>query len=93
MRRSSKYDALSPTPAILTQLALYITATAATGIPLLLVASILIGGIAALEARRADSLFPATTLHLVWSIGMASMLPVAIRQWATARRLVLNGAS
>lgn len=57
-------DALSPT-AILTQQALYIAVTTATGIPLLLVASILIGGIAALEARRADNLISATTLHLV----------------------------
>lgn len=49
------------------------------GIPLLLVASALIGGIAALEARRADSLISATTLHLVWSIGMAFLLPVVMR--------------
>lgn len=73
-------DALSPppTPAILTQLALYIAVTAAMGIPLLLVASILIGGIAALEARRANNLISSTTLHLVWSTGMAFLLPVVI---------------
>lgn len=47
------------------------------GHPLLLVASILIGGNDALEARRADSLISATTLHLEWSIGMAPFLPVA----------------
>lgn len=35
------------------------------------------GGIAALEARRADNLISATTLHLVWSIGMA-LLPVVM---------------
>ena len=69
-------DALSP--AILAQLALYIAVTAAMGIPLLLVASVLIGGIAALEARRADSLISATTLHLVWSTGMAFLLPLVI---------------
>ena len=66
------------TPAILAQLALYIAVTAAMGIPLLLVASVLIGGIAALEARRADSLISATTLHLLWSTGMAFLLPVVI---------------
>lgn len=71
-------DALSPTPAILAQLAFYIAVTAAMGIPLLLVASVLIGGIAALEARRTDSLISATTLHLVWSTGMAFLLPVVI---------------
>ena len=71
-------DVLSPTPAILAQLALYIAVTAAMGIPLLLVASILIGGIAALEARCADSIISATTLHLVWSTGMAFLLPVVI---------------
>lgn len=70
-------DVLSPTPAILTQLALYIAVTAAMGIPLLLVASVLIGGNDALEARRADSLISATSLHLEWSIGMAPFLPVA----------------
>lgn len=45
------------------------------GIPLLLVASVLIGSIAALEARRADNRISATTLHLVWSTGMAFVLP------------------
>ena len=48
-------DALSPT-AILTQQALYIAVTTATGIPIPFVASILIFS---------------TTPHLVWSIGMA----------------------
>ncbi|WP_168164019.1 hypothetical protein [Corynebacterium sp. HMSC072A02] len=48
------------------------------GVPLLLVASVLIGGIAALEARRADNLISATTLRLVWSTGMAFALPVVI---------------
>ena len=48
------------------------------GIPLLLVASVLIGGNDALEARRADSFISATTLHLVWSIGIAVLLPVVI---------------
>ena len=71
-------DSLSPTPAIITQLALYISVTAAMGIPLLLVASVLIGGVAALEAHRADNLISATTLHLVWSLGMAFVLPILI---------------
>lgn len=48
------------------------------GIPLLLVASVLIGGSDALEARRADSLISATTLHLVWRIEMVLLLPVVI---------------
>ena len=60
------------------QVALYIAVTAAMGVPLRLVASILIGGIAALEARRSDNLISATTLHLVWSTGMAFLLPVII---------------
>ena len=72
-------DSLSPTPTIITQLALYISVTAAMGIPLLLVASVLIGGAAALEARRADNLISATTLHLVWSLGMAFVLPIIIQ--------------
>ncbi|WP_408928282.1 type II CAAX prenyl endopeptidase Rce1 family protein [Corynebacterium tuberculostearicum] len=70
-------DALSAT-AILTQLALFIAVTAAMGIPLLLEASVLTGGIAALEIRRADNLISSTTLHLVWSTRMAFLLPVAI---------------
>lgn len=48
------------------------------GHPFLLVASFLNGGITALEARRADGFISATTLHLVWSIGMASLSPVVI---------------
>ena len=55
-------DALSAT-AILTQLALYIAVTTATGIPIPFVASILIS---------------ATTLHIVWSTGKAFLLPVVI---------------
>ena len=69
-------DALSPTPFIPTHQALHIALTAATGIPLPDRCTILIGGIATLEARRADCLTPATTPHLVWSIGMAPFLPV-----------------
>ncbi len=52
--------------------------TAAMGISLLLVASVLIGGIATLEAGRAGNLISATTLHLVWSTGMAFLLPLII---------------
>lgn len=48
------------------------------GISLLLVASVLIGSIAELEARRAGNLISATTLHLVWSTGMAFLLPLII---------------
>ena len=52
--RRALSDASSPS--LIFQVALYIAVTAAMGVPLLLVASILIGGIAALEARRADNL-------------------------------------
>lgn len=69
---------LSPVSSLIAQVALYVAVTAAMGIPLLLYASILIGGIAALEARRTDGLISATTLHLVWSIGMAFLLPLVI---------------
>lgn len=51
-------DAL-PHPAVLTQPAVRITATAAMSIPLLLIASILIGGITALEAPPTSSSLPA----------------------------------
>ncbi len=64
--------------ALVAQLGLYVAVTAAMGIPLLLVASVLIGGAAALEARRAGNLVSATTLHLVWSVGMAFLLPAVI---------------
>lgn len=66
---------MAEAPSLIAQVALYIAVTAAMGVPLLLVASVLIGGIAALEARRADNLISATTLHLVWSTGMAFVLP------------------
>lgn len=67
-----------PFASLIAQVSLYIAVTAAMGIPLLLVASVLIGGIAALEARRAGNLISATTLHLVWSTGMAFLLPLFI---------------
>lgn len=67
-----------PFASLIAQVSLYIAVTAAMGIPLLLVASVLIGGIAALEARRAGNLISATTLHLVWCTGMAFLLPLFI---------------
>ncbi|MFS0320550.1 hypothetical protein ACL1BM_07825 [Corynebacterium striatum] len=54
-----------PFASLIAQVGLYIAVTAAMGIPLLLVASVLIGSIAELEARRAGNLISATTLHLV----------------------------
>lgn len=74
--RRALSDASSPS--LIFQVALYIAVTAAMGVPLRLVASILIGGIAALEARRTDNPISTTALHLVWSIGMAFLLPVFI---------------
>ncbi|HCG3140992.1 hypothetical protein ACL1IW_01965 [Corynebacterium striatum] len=67
-----------PFASLIAQVGLYIAVTAAMGIPLLLVASVLIGSIAELEARRAGNLISATTLHLVWSTGMAFLLPLII---------------
>ncbi len=67
-----------PFASLIALVGLYIAVTATMGIPLLLVASVLIGGIAALEARRAGNLISATTLHLVWSTGMAFLLPLFI---------------
>lgn len=67
-----------PYASLIAQVGLYIAVTAAMGIPLLLVASVLIGGIAALETRRAGNLISATTLHLIWSTGMAFLLPLFI---------------
>nr|WP_275435724.1 CPBP family glutamic-type intramembrane protease [Corynebacterium singulare] len=58
--RRALSDASSPTPSLIAQVALYIAVTAAMGVPLLLVDSALIS---------------ATTLHLVWSTGMAFVLP------------------
>ncbi len=73
-----------PIASLIAQVGLYIAVTVAMGIPLLLVISVLIGGIATLEARRASNLISATTLHLVWNIhlvrntGMAFLLPLFI---------------
>ncbi|WP_368921258.1 hypothetical protein [Corynebacterium striatum] len=67
-----------PFASLIAQVGLYIAVTAAMGIPLLLVASVLIGSIAELEARRAGNLISATTLRLVWSTGIAFLLPLII---------------
>lgn len=52
------------------------------------VGPILIGGIAALEARHADNLISSTTPHLVWSIGMAFLF--AVDYWAVASGPLTN---
>lgn len=58
--RHALSDVSSPTPSLIAQVSVYIAVTAAMGVPLLLASSVLI---------------PATTLHLVWSTGMAFVLP------------------
>ena len=69
---------MSPKAVLIATVLLYIAVTAAMGIPLLLVASVLIGGLAGMEAARSGNVISAITLHLTWSVGMAFLLPLII---------------
>lgn len=51
-------------------LILYLAVTAAMGVPLLLLAALIVGGAAQYEARRSAHLISPLLLHLTWSIGM-----------------------
>lgn len=56
-------------------LILYLVVTAAMGVPLLLLAALIVGGAAQYEARRSAHLISPLLLHLTWSIGMLFALP------------------
>lgn len=59
-------------------LALYCAVTATQGIPLLVFAALVIGAVSQLERRRTSSLVSPITLHLVWSVSMLLILPLAL---------------
>lgn len=63
---------------VIVQVGIYLLVTMAMGVPLLIVAALLVGGIATFEARRAGNLVSATALHLTWGVGMAFLLPPLI---------------
>ncbi|ALA66433.1 abortive infection protein [Corynebacterium lactis RW2-5] len=69
---------MTPSMAIISQMALYIAVTAAMGVPLLFVAALLIGGFATMEVKRSSRLISASVMHVTWGIGMAFLLPVFI---------------
>ncbi|WP_257162515.1 CPBP family intramembrane glutamic endopeptidase [Corynebacterium cystitidis] len=64
--------------ATIAQVGLYMVVTAAMGVPLLLVAALLVGVCATWESSRSGNLISAITLHLTWSVGMAFLLPLLI---------------
>ncbi|SES04768.1 CPBP family glutamic-type intramembrane protease [Corynebacterium cystitidis] len=64
--------------ATIAQVGLYMVVTAAMGVPLLLVAALLVGLSATWESSRSGNLISAITLHLTWSVGMAFLLPLFI---------------
>jgi len=61
---------------VVVSLFLYMCASAAMGVPLLIFAAAALGAVAALEAHRTGSLTASIVLHLVWSLAMLLVLPL-----------------
>ena len=62
-------------PTTSTTTAVYAVTTCATGNPLLVLASALLGVLTGRERNRTDSLLAPTLVHLGWSLGMIVVLP------------------
>lgn len=71
-----------PEPATTT--AAYAVTTCATGNPLLVLASAILGGLAGLERRRTGSVLAPAVLHLGWSVGMVTVLPRVLARYDDA---------
>lgn len=76
--RGALYDAwLRARPVVVTSV-VYTLVTAASGVPLLALAALLLGIACALLRRATSGLLAPVVCHLVWSIGMLLLLPHAL---------------
>ena len=76
--RGALYDVLPAGSAWLASTALYVLATLPGGIVLLCAAAALVGGLAAGLRRSTSGLLAPVAAHLVWSLGMLLLLPIAL---------------
>jgi len=73
--RGTLYDALPARRAIAGTAVVYVLVTAASGVPLLVLAAVLLGTVTALQRRGTGGLFAPALTHLVWASSMLLLPP------------------
>lgn len=73
--RGALFQALSRRSQVWASTVLYGIVTAFSGIPLLVLAAVMLGGLVALQRRATGGFVAPTVTHLVWSMGMLFLLP------------------
>lgn len=76
--RGALYAALGRRHAVAISAGLYTAVTAAAGIPLLIVAGLVLGVVTGLQRRVTGGVLGPIVTHLTWSLGMLFLLPVAL---------------
>ncbi|MBK9475743.1 MAG: CPBP family intramembrane metalloprotease [Tetrasphaera sp.] len=73
--RGALYAAIGARHAVLSSTAVYALVTAATGIPLLVFAGVVLGTVVGLQRRVTGGILGPSITHLTWSLGMLLLLP------------------
>jgi membrane protease YdiL (CAAX protease family) len=73
--RGALYDALRRTHPVAVTTVLYALTTVGSGVPLLVIAALLIGLLTALQRRVTGGVLGPIIIHLTWSVGMLLLLP------------------
>ncbi len=73
--RGALYAAIGTRHAVLTSTVVYALVTAATGIPLLVFAGVVLGTVVGLQRRVTGGILGPSITHLTWSLGMLLLLP------------------
>lgn len=76
--RGALYAAIGRRRAVAISTLIYATATAPTGIPLLVLAAACLGFITGLQRRVTGGILGPIITHLVWSLGMLLLLPILL---------------
>lgn len=73
--RGALYSAIGGRHAVLSSTVVYALVTAATGIPLLVFAGVVLGTVVGLQRRVTGGILGPSITHLTWSLGMLLLLP------------------
>lgn len=73
--RGAAYTALGSRNPAVTSTALYLAVIACAGVPILLVAGLIMGSLFALERRATRGVLASTLTHVVWTLLMLAFLP------------------
>jgi uncharacterized protein len=77
--RGALFSALPPAHAVAISTVLYTMTTIGSGVPLLVVAALLLGLVTALQRRVTGGVLGPIITHITWSTGMLFLLPLALQ--------------